>query len=123
MCRIASWDSPPRSEEPGYDAFKRAFARYVFSRTVEIPKLSAAHAKQFDNRVKDDYRKKHLLKDSADLKLGQPSHLKLMDFQLDGFNWLCNNWWNHQPCILADEMGLVSPFVPGFWGDTNAADA
>jgi hypothetical protein len=29
-------------------------------------------------------------------------------FQVDGFNWLCNNWWNLQHCILADEMGLVS---------------
>ena len=27
---------------------------------------------------------------------------------MDGFDWLCDNWWNLQPCILADEMGLVS---------------
>lgn len=26
---------------------------------------------------------------------------------MDGFDWLCDNWWNMQPCILADEMGLV----------------
>ncbi|KAK7680574.1 hypothetical protein QCA50_016356 [Cerrena zonata] len=29
-----------------------------------------------------------------------------MPFQVDGVNWLCNNWWNLQHCILADEMGL-----------------
>lgn len=106
--RPASWDSPPELGEKGYDAFTNAFERYVFSRTVEVPKLSKAHAKQFDNRVKDEYRKKYLLKDAADLQLGQAPGLKLMPFQVDGFNWLCNNWWNHQHCILADEMGLVS---------------
>ncbi|KAF9447799.1 hypothetical protein P691DRAFT_801793 [Macrolepiota fuliginosa MF-IS2] len=102
----ASWDSPPRPGEKDYEAFVKAFERYVFSRTVEIPKLSAAHIKQFDNRPTDDFRKKHLLKDAADLQLGQAAGLKLMPFQVDGFNWLCNNWWNHQQCILADEMGL-----------------
>ncbi|KAF5352561.1 hypothetical protein D9756_006063 [Leucocoprinus leucothites] len=102
----ASWDSLPRPGEKGYDAYKRAFERYVFSRNVEIPKLSAAHIKRFDNRTKDEYRKKHALDDAADLQLGQAPGLKLMPFQVTGFNWLCDNWWNHQPCILADEMGL-----------------
>lgn len=31
-----------------------------------------------------------------------------MSCQIDGLNWLCDNWWIRQPCILADEMGLVS---------------
>lgn len=79
----------------------------MFSRTVEVPKLSAAHAKQFDERIKGASLKKHHLKDAADLQLGQAAGLKLMPFQVEGFNWLCNNWWNHQQCILADEMGLV----------------
>lgn len=30
-----------------------------------------------------------------------------MSLQIDGYNWLCDNWWNRQPSILADEMGLV----------------
>jgi hypothetical protein len=108
FCMTATWDSPPRSGEKGYEAFKKAFERYVFSRTVTIPKLSAAHAKSFDNRVKDDFRKRYALKDAVNLQLGQPSQFKLLPFQVTGFNWLCDNWWNHQPCILADEMGLVS---------------
>jgi SNF2 family DNA or RNA helicase len=33
---------------------------------------------------------------------------------MDGFDWLCDNWWNLQPCILADEMGLVS-FIDDFF--------
>src|SRR5690242_16395286 len=91
--RLASWDSPPRQGEKGYDAFVNAFQRFVFSRTVEIPKLSKAHLKQFDDRVKDEFRKKYMLKDPSDLQLGQAPTLKLMPFQVDGFNWLCNNWW------------------------------
>lgn len=109
----ASWDSPPQQGEKGYEAYLNAFERFVLSREVEIPKLSKAHLKQFDDRAHDEFRKKYMLKDPADLQLGQAPNLKLMPFQVDGFNWLCNNWWNHQQCILADEMGLVStPLLP-----------
>lgn len=104
---LASWDSPPGPHEEGYEAYSDAFQRFVYSRTVEVPKLKAAHAKHFDDRAKDVFMKKHYLKDAADLQLGQAAGLKLMPFQVDGFNWLCSNWWNHQQCILADEMGLV----------------
>ncbi|KAF8973574.1 hypothetical protein BDZ97DRAFT_1690769 [Flammula alnicola] len=102
----ASWDSPPKRGEPGYGAFKVAFDRFVDSRSVFIPKRDKSYWEVFDKRTQDEYRKKHLLKHASDLELGQAPNLKLMPFQVDGFNWLCNNWWNHQHCILADEMGL-----------------
>ena len=102
----ATWDAPPRPNEPGYAAFKRAFDRFIDSREVLIPKQSAKYWEVFDDRKKDDYRK-FMLKSASDLDLGQDSKFKLMPFQVDGFNWLCSNWWNHQHCILADEMGLV----------------
>ncbi|RIB13901.1 P-loop containing nucleoside triphosphate hydrolase protein [Gigaspora rosea] len=31
---------------------------------------------------------------------------KLMDYQLDGINWLLHNWSLETSCVLADEMGL-----------------
>jgi len=31
---------------------------------------------------------------------------RLRFYQIDGVNWLVNNWHAHRPCILADEMGL-----------------
>jgi len=31
---------------------------------------------------------------------------ELRDYQMEGFNWLVNCWFNRQGCILADEMGL-----------------
>ncbi|KAI0249494.1 SNF2 family N-terminal domain-containing protein [Lactifluus subvellereus] len=77
----ATWDSPPRQGEPGYSAFKTAFGRFLDAR-------------------------RYALKQNSQPDLGQRDQLKLMPFQIDGFNWLCDNWWNHQPCILADEMGL-----------------
>jgi chromodomain-helicase-DNA-binding protein 4 len=45
--------------------------------------------------------------------------------QVDGLNWLCNNWWNLQPCILADEMGLgktvqIATFIGTIVGKWNA---
>ncbi|PPQ64493.1 hypothetical protein CVT26_002032 [Gymnopilus dilepis] len=101
----ATWDAPPRPNEPGYAAFKRAFDRFIDSREVLIPKQSTKYWEVFDDRKKDDYRK-FMLKSASDLDLGQDSKFKLMPFQVDGFNWLCSNWWNHQHCILADEMGL-----------------
>ncbi|KAF9479710.1 hypothetical protein BDN70DRAFT_878461 [Pholiota conissans] len=102
----ATWDTPPRPGELGYAAFKSAFGRFIDGQTVFVPKQTKAYWETFDNRKKDEYRKRHLLKEASDLELGQAPGLKLMPFQVDGFNWLCNNWWNHQHCILADEMGL-----------------
>ncbi len=75
---------------------------------MKITRLNAQELKAFEDRPRDEYKRKHALKEAEDLKLGQDPKLKLMPFQVDGFNWLCDNWWNKQPCILADEMGLVS---------------
>ncbi|RDB29203.1 Chromatin remodeling factor mit1 [Hypsizygus marmoreus] len=102
----ATWDSPPLPEDPTYQAFRTALQRFIDSRLVIVPRHSQSYCDKFDKRAKDEYRTRHVLKNAADLKLGQNPQLKLMPFQVDGFNWLCNNWWTHQHCILADEMGL-----------------
>ncbi|KAK2461624.1 hypothetical protein APHAL10511_006087 [Amanita phalloides] len=102
----ATWDSPPRPGDVGYEPFAKAFARYVQALDVRVPKYTNAQLREFKNRPKDEYRLRHCLRDAAKLQLGQSPELQLLPFQVDGFNWLCNNWWNRQPCILADEMGL-----------------
>lgn len=79
---LASWDSPPRRGEPGYDAFVTAFNRFVHSGDVLVPELSKKDAIAFDKRPKDEFRRKHALKDPAGLELGQDSNLKLMPFQV-----------------------------------------
>ncbi|EDR15764.1 SNF2 family DNA-dependent ATPase [Laccaria bicolor S238N-H82] len=123
----ATWDTPPRAHETGYDSFVVAFNRFVDSRSVVVPKLNRTHTKDFDAREKGGY-KKHILKDASDLDLGQDPRLKLMPFQVDGFNWLCNNWWNLQHCILADDMGLgktvqIATFLGSIIGRWNALPA
>ncbi|KAJ8083792.1 hypothetical protein PM082_002558 [Marasmius tenuissimus] len=126
----ATPDSPPRPEDETYGVFRRAMLRYIAARQVELQKPS-----QFDkspygklNRKRDGFRSHYALKDAEDLDLGQDSKLKLMPFQVDGFNWLCDNWWNNQPCILADEMGLgktvqIASFLGKIITDYNASPA
>ncbi|KAF9270030.1 hypothetical protein L218DRAFT_952224 [Marasmius fiardii PR-910] len=103
----ATPDSPPHPGDETYDAFYKAMLRYIASRKVEIVKPKTFDGSQFGaRRQKDGFRRHHTLKSPEDLDLGQAENLRLMSFQVDGFNWLCDNWWNRQPCILADEMGL-----------------
>ncbi|KAG2075089.1 hypothetical protein BDR04DRAFT_1133497 [Suillus decipiens] len=100
----ATWDSPPRSDESGYLAFEAAFQRFIDSQNIFVRK-SDKEVKKLESREKDGYAP-HALRQKRQPKLGQSSQLQLMPFQMDGFDWLCDNWWNLQPCILADEMGL-----------------
>ncbi|OCH94711.1 hypothetical protein OBBRIDRAFT_746991 [Obba rivulosa] len=99
----ATWDSPPRRGEPGYDAFVTAFKRFISAGSVTVP---SRVAKGVPARAKDEFRKKYAFTSNSPPKLGQADNLRLMPFQVDGVNWLCDNWWNLQHCILADEMGL-----------------
>ncbi|KAF8634457.1 hypothetical protein AX15_000900 [Amanita polypyramis BW_CC] len=124
----ATWDSPPRPSDPGYAVFVKAFARYVASRNVRVPKYTQAELRQFEDRPKDISKNPLVLKNATDLKLGQNPELQLLPFQIEGFNWLCYNWWIHQPCILADEMGLgktiqIVTFLGTIQDKFNAAPA
>ncbi|KIK79668.1 hypothetical protein PAXRUDRAFT_833992 [Paxillus rubicundulus Ve08.2h10] len=102
----ATWDSPPRRGDPEFAAYELAFQRFVDSRTVFVKKTQK-EVNKFENRVENGYSPFALKRDSDDQPdLGQNDKLKLMKFQIDGYNWLCDNWWNRQPSILADEMGL-----------------
>ncbi|KAF9076104.1 hypothetical protein BDP27DRAFT_1313905 [Rhodocollybia butyracea] len=99
----STWDAPPRATDPTYPAFQDALIRFSVARKVEIQRLTGQKLKHFLNRTKGE---KRALKSAEELDLGQDSKLRLMPFQVEGFNWLFKNWWNQQPCILADEMGL-----------------
>ncbi|KAF9244536.1 hypothetical protein BU15DRAFT_42035 [Melanogaster broomeanus] len=102
----ATWDSPPRRGEPGYIAYERAFRYFIDSRMVFVKKTQK-EIQRLENRAENGYGAFALKRDIDEQPdLGQSSLLKLMTFQIDGYNWLCDNWWNRQPSILADEMGL-----------------
>ncbi|KAF8499266.1 hypothetical protein F5888DRAFT_160250 [Russula emetica] len=102
----ATWDSPPRQDEPGYSAFKVAFEHFLDSRRVHIKLRNKKEIETFERRRKNEFRQKYASEKDQQPDLGQQERLKLMPFQIQGLYWLCDNWWNHQPCILADEMGL-----------------
>ena len=102
--RLASWDSPPRSNDDGYAAYERAFARFIYGRSVIVPTRGKK-----EPLPKDGFRwtqREAFTVDNQPM-LGQSPQLKLMPFQVEGVNWLVHNWHKDQNCILADEMGLV----------------
>ncbi|KAK7012398.1 chromatin remodeling complex subunit [Favolaschia claudopus] len=121
----ATWDCPPSDLQPSYYAsFEKALSRFVASHTVLIPAEGQA-AKH--HRVTNGYHKLRI-EHSVQLDLGQDAAFQLLDFQVDGFNWLCDNWWNRQPSILADEMGLgktvqIAAFLGKVVGDFKAQPA
>ncbi|KAI0094367.1 SNF2 family N-terminal domain-containing protein [Irpex rosettiformis] len=102
----ATWDSPPRAGTPAYDAFGSSLRRFINARKVTVRLLPKAEAEAFEKLPYNHFRKKYAFTHESQPQLGQDDQYKLMPFQVDGVNWLCNNWWNRQHCILADEMGL-----------------
>ncbi|OSD03298.1 hypothetical protein PYCCODRAFT_1434714 [Trametes coccinea BRFM310] len=99
----ASWDAPPSPSEAGYAAYHKAFQRFLFAQSVQVP----ARPKNYSiPKQGASWLKKEKFTTESPPQLGQSSQLKLMPFQVDGVNWLCHNWNISQNCILADEMGL-----------------
>ena len=81
--------------------------RFIKARNVQVSLLSSKEIKAYEKLPADMFRRKYAFTHDSPPQLGQSDQYKLMPFQIDGVNWLCNNWWNRQHCILADEMGLV----------------
>jgi hypothetical protein len=77
ICSSATWDAPPKPDDPGYPAFEKAFQQYLDSRDVHITIRNKQSGKQFDIRRKRDWVNVKLNKDP---ELGQQG--KLMDFQV-----------------------------------------
>ncbi|KAJ4484899.1 hypothetical protein C8J55DRAFT_472367 [Lentinula edodes] len=102
----ATWDAPPKATDLLYPAFQQALHRFFEARKVQVEKYSKEKLSAFLDRQQDLFRKTLAIKTADQLDLGQNPELRLMPFQVEGFNWLCDNWWNKQTCILADEMGL-----------------
>jgi chromodomain-helicase-DNA-binding protein 4 len=96
------WETvPSQNETERWDDFKAAYEDWVLKDYVKVPKASAL--KQHLTTVREqDFQ-------STLVKKAQPNCLtggKIMDYQLDGLNWLYYKWYQEQNAILADEMGL-----------------
>ncbi|OHW94522.1 SNF2 family domain-containing protein [Colletotrichum incanum] len=93
------WDSPPKPDTGElYSAFKAAYYEYLTGKHFYSP----SHAKMKERMNK--------WKDQKFVKLDhQPPGLrrgKLMDYQIEGVNWILWNYHESKNVILADEMGL-----------------
>ncbi|KAH6655543.1 hypothetical protein BKA67DRAFT_561021 [Truncatella angustata] len=96
------WDTPPAKDTgAAYDAFRTAYEEYV--QGVHFPHVTdhkmAERVKQFRGL---DFRSEcELHAQPPGLKRG-----KLMEYQVDGVNWMLFNFNKQLNVILADEMGL-----------------
>ncbi|KAI9824644.1 MAG: hypothetical protein M1819_000845 [Sarea resinae] len=96
------WEDPPKPEdEERFADFAAAYNNWVSGRHIHLPKphqlkerLEKLRERNFEGEV---------------MKKTQPAGLtggKLMDYQMEGLNWMLYNWYKRQNAILADEMGL-----------------
>jgi hypothetical protein len=106
----ATYDTPPpASDVAAHAAFARAWRSYTKGLQTIVPiltdlEIAAREAKKKFTNIRS-----------------QPACVvggTLMDFQLQGLNWLYSQWCKGTPCILADDMGLgktsVARFDPSF---------
>jgi chromodomain-helicase-DNA-binding protein 4 len=85
---VATWDSPPRPDDPNFATFEAAFHKYISARQVVPTKKPAA----FDKRPRNEYKKKYALGEGQQPELGQDASLKLMPFQVRLFAYAtCTN--------------------------------
>ncbi|KAK3988641.1 putative Chromodomain-helicase-DNA-binding protein [Cladorrhinum sp. PSN332] len=95
------WDTPPDSGSPAWDAYREAYREYLngVHFKYEPPKVMRERVEAFR---KQDFTTQIKLK-------GQPKGLqrgKLMEYQIDGVDWMLYNFRHDRSVILADEMGL-----------------
>ncbi|CAZ86412.1 unnamed protein product [Tuber melanosporum] len=96
----AVWEQPPNeSEEERWEEWKQAYGDYIHGFYVRstrgiLDRIKKARSLNFDQKL---------------VKKMQPEYIKggtLMDYQMEGLNWLYYKWWKGQNAVLADEMGL-----------------
>ena len=97
-----TWERPPKPEDgERWADFVSAYEEWVAGRYVQPPKQHAL--KEHLLKVRSmDFEKNILKKKQPDSLVGG----KMMEYQLDGLNWLLYKWHQSQNAILADEMGL-----------------
>lgn len=96
-----TWEKPPQAGEDGFSSFLMAYQQFLLGRKVFIPKLKDSELAFLD---KPRPAKSFVpLEQQPDFIDGEK---KLMDFQLEGLNWLRFKHWTKKNGVLSDEMGL-----------------
>lgn len=99
----AVWEGVPTPEDgERWSDFVAAYDDWVMGRYIRIPKTTTLRAR-VDKARATDFNK--LEKKKQPGNMGGES-FKLMQYQIDGLNWLYYRWHQGKNAILADEMGL-----------------
>lgn len=98
----AIWEKPPTySDRERFMDFKEAYEDFVRKRYMSIPSQSTL------SRTLKKLREQDF--ETQLIRRAQPSTMvggQVMQYQLEGLNWLYCQWYRQHNAILADEMGL-----------------
>lgn len=98
----AIWEKPPAySETDRWNDFKEAYDDYVMKLHLTIPPQTTLRRHLQHIRTLDFQ--------TSLIKKKQPANItggEMMQYQVEGLNWLLYQWFISQNAILADEMGL-----------------
>ena len=96
------WEEPPDPEDTDrWQDFKSAYEDWVRGKYVHLPVQQSLNAHLKKTRSQN-FEQKIMMKEQHEALTGG----KLMNYQLDGLNWLYYQWHKRQNALLADEMGL-----------------
>lgn len=99
----ATYDTPPAvTDTAAYDAFRKAWRGYTKGLKTIIPILTSQEV-----AARQAKKKFQNIRSQPSCVVGGT----LLDFQMQGLNWLYSQWCKDTPCILADDMGLGKTFV------------
>lgn len=98
----AIWEKPPTySDTERFKDFKEAYEDFVRKRYMSIPPQSTLR-RTLANARQQDFETKLIRKTQPSIMTGG----QVMQYQLEGLNWLYYQWYRQHNAILADEMGL-----------------
>ena len=96
------WEEPPDViDTHRWNDFKSAYQDWVLGRYVHLPATHSLSSHLSKVRSQN-FEKKIMMQSQPETLTGG----KLMEYQMDGLNWLYYQWHQRQNAILADEMGL-----------------
>lgn len=96
------WETPPQpTETDRWADFKDAFNDWLLRDSIKPPNRHTVNANLASNRALN-FEKDLLLHTQPELITGG----ELMEYQMDGVNWLYYMFMKQQNAILADDMGL-----------------
>ncbi|SPO20424.1 related to helicase-dna-binding protein [Ustilago trichophora] len=120
----STWEDPPtrRKQSDIYYDTQEAYRAFLVAQKVTFPALTSDE--------KRSKRERRLARSGTRFRAleDQPHCIEggdLIDFQLEGVNWLRYGWYNQKPGILADEMGLgktvqIITFLASIWKEGKA---